>query len=233
MQVIINADDFGLTKGVTDGIIHLHRKGIITSTSLMMNGRAVTYAVEQAKKNHSLRVGIHLVLSWGKPLIKKSHDLTNERGNFKYTNTFQEMEPPNVEQVKEEWQTQIEAFIDTGLSLNHIDSHHHIHGWEPIKQITIELAQLYKVPVRYVDSLKNNKSILRTEHLYTGFYGDGVSEDIFLQLKKLEVESVEVMTHPAILDAALKEVSSYSTKRAEELQILQALEIPDWVSFIS
>ena len=78
MQVIFNADDFGLTKGVTDGIIQSHTKGIVTSTSLIMNGRAVSYAVEQAKKHPSLRVGLHLVLSWGKPLRMDGGSLSSK-----------------------------------------------------------------------------------------------------------------------------------------------------------
>lgn len=66
MRIEINADDFGLTKGVTDGIIQAHQDGCVTSTTLMMNGLATDYAVEKALENPDLKVGIHLVLTWGK-----------------------------------------------------------------------------------------------------------------------------------------------------------------------
>lgn len=66
MRIEINADDFGLTKGVTDGIIQAHQNGCVTSTTLMMNGLATDYAVEKAAENPDLKIGIHLVLTWGR-----------------------------------------------------------------------------------------------------------------------------------------------------------------------
>ncbi|MUK89699.1 chitin disaccharide deacetylase [Ornithinibacillus sp. L9] len=229
MKVLFNADDFGLTKGITDGIMEAHTKGLVHSTTLMMNGKAVDYAVKQAKNHPSLHVGIHLVLTWGKPVSKDVSDLLDPNGEFKFKNTFLKMDPPNIYQVEKEWRAQIEAFLATGLPLHHIDSHHHVHGWEPLKQVVVKLAKEYGVKVRYVDSLKDFPEILLTETLYLGFYGDGVDEKIFHHLQKLNVKSVEVMTHPAIMDEDLIQVSSYTNKREQELQILCSLNTPDWV----
>jgi len=230
MKVLFNADDFGLTKGVTDGIIKAHTEGVVDSTTLMMNGYAVDYAVVQAKQNPSLKVGIHLVLTWGKPMANNVPDLIKSDGTFKYNNTFKNMELPTLIQVEKEWEAQIQAFLQTGLPLHHIDSHHHVHGWEPLKEIIIKLAQKYAVPVRYVDSLKDYPEILLTETLWLDFYSDGVDEKIFERLERLPHSSVEVMTHPAIIDGDLKKVSSYVEKRAEELAILCSLEVPGWAN---
>ncbi|MEI3600145.1 MULTISPECIES: chitin disaccharide deacetylase [unclassified Oceanobacillus] len=229
MKVLFNADDYGLTKGVTDGIIKAHEEGFVHATTLMMNGNAVAYAVEQAKQHPNLRVGIHLVLTWGKPLRDDVSDLINEAGTFKFNSTFAEMEAPDVHQVEKEWRTQIEAFLATGLTLHHIDSHHHVHGWEPLKEVVYKLAKDFQVPVRYVDSLKESPEILLTDTLYVGFYGEGVGRDLFEKLHGLPVESVEVMTHPAYVDSDLQQVSSYTSKRKEELDILCSLKVPDWV----
>lgn len=229
MKVLFNADDYGLTKGVTDGIIKAHVEGVVHATTLMMNGNAVAYAVEQAKQHPNLRVGIHLVLTWGKPLRDDVSDLINEAGTFKFNSTFAEMEAPDVHQVEKEWRTQIEAFLATGLTLHHIDSHHHVHGWEPLKEVVYKLAKDFQVPVRYVDSLKESPEILLTDTLYVGFYGEGVGRDLFEKLHGLPVESVEVMTHPAYVDSDLQQVSSYTSKRKEELDILCSLKVPDWV----
>lgn len=228
MKVLFNADDYGLTKGVTDGIIKAHVEGVVHATTLMMNGNAVAYAVEQAKQHPNLRVGIHLVLTWGKPLRDDVSDLINEAGTFKFNSTFAEMEAPDVHQVEKEWRTQIEAFLATGLTLHHIDSHHHVHGWEPLKEVVYKLAKDFQVPVRYVDSLKESPEILLTDTLYVGFYGEGVGRDLFEKLHGLPVESVEVMTHPAYVDSDLQQVSSYTSKRKEELDILCSLKVPDW-----
>lgn len=231
MKVLFNADDFGLTKGITDGIIASHKNGVVYSTTLMMNGLAIDYALQEIKKCPTLNVGIHLVLTWGKPLRNDLPSLVNDSGYFKFTSILDEI--PNVKEVKREWRAQIEAFIKTGLPLNHIDSHHHVHGWEPLKEVIIELAEEYRVPVRYVDSLKDYPELLLTETLWTGFYADGVHNDIFRDLETLNARTVEVMTHPAYIDHELGQVSSYVEKRKEELDILTSLHVPEWVEVIS
>ncbi|WP_258871175.1 ChbG/HpnK family deacetylase [Virgibacillus dokdonensis] len=86
MKILINADDFGLTKGVTEGIIKAHTEGIVQSTTLMMNGKATQYAIAKAKKQPSLQVGIHLVLTWGKPLNNDLAILTNKDGFSNFQN---------------------------------------------------------------------------------------------------------------------------------------------------
>ncbi|ASK62405.1 chitooligosaccharide deacetylase [Virgibacillus phasianinus] len=224
MNVLFNADDFGLTKGVTDGIMQAHLNGVVGSTTLMMNGWAVDYAVEKAKEFPSLRVGIHLVLTWGRPICSDIPELVDTEGLFKYKNTFMEMDPPDVSAVEKEWRAQIEAFLKTGLPLHHIDSHHHIHGWAPLKDVVIKLAKEFGVRVRYVDSLKAYPDILLTEKLWLDFYESGVNAGILDELYKLDVQSVEVMTHPAVVDDDLQKVSTYLEERAQELKILCSLE---------
>lgn len=230
MKVLFNADDFGLTKGITDGIIAAHTNGVVNSTTLMMNGKAVDYAIEQAKQYPTLKVGIHLVLTWGKPLLQDVPSLTDKNGHFFFTSIMNETS--NIEAVKREWTAQIEAFLQTGLELHHIDSHHHVHGWESLKDVIIQLAKQYNIPVRYMPSLKQAPEILLTETLWDGFYGDGVSKNIFNELSNLSTSSVEVMTHPAYIDEDLRGISSYVEKREDELQILTNLTVPSWVTLL-
>ena len=66
-ELILNADDFGLTKGVNEGIVRAYREGILTSTTLMANALAFDDAVERARANPKLGVGCHLVLTGGRP----------------------------------------------------------------------------------------------------------------------------------------------------------------------
>ena len=61
-RLIVNADDFGLTSGVTEGIVEAHRRGIVTSTSIIASGRAFESAVRHVAANPALGVGIHLTL---------------------------------------------------------------------------------------------------------------------------------------------------------------------------
>lgn len=72
-KLIVNADDFGLHSAVNAGIIDGHRRGIITSTSLMAGGEAFTEAVSMAKQNPKLGIGIHITLVGGvKPVCDSS-----------------------------------------------------------------------------------------------------------------------------------------------------------------
>lgn len=231
MKVLFNADDFGLTKGVTDGIIQAHSQGVIGSTTLMMNGNAVEYAVKQAQKHHLLKVGLHLVLTTGYPISSNVPNLINRNGKFKFTSTSCH-DFIDINQVEKEWRAQIELFLKNGLQLHHLDSHHHVHGWPSLKEIVIKLASEYSVPVRFVHSLKHYKNILLTESLYDNFYGDGVDDNIFSKLKELDARSVEVMTHPAIVDQELQNASSYTMKRKRELEILCSLTKPEWVELL-
>src|SRR5579862_8076340 len=66
--LILNADDFGLTRGVNEGIVRAHNEGILSSTTLMANGLEFDDAVRLAKSNPRLGVGCHLVLIGGKPV---------------------------------------------------------------------------------------------------------------------------------------------------------------------
>lgn len=225
MKVIINADDFGLSKGVNEGIIDAHNNGVVTRATMLMNGMAVDDAVRLAKTTPTLKVGIHLALSFGSPLNKEhTSKLVGENGKFKFTSIEQALNPLEQEQVKLEWHTQIEAFLKTGLELDHIDSHHHVHGWADLKDVVLSLSQEYGVPVRYVETLKDYPDNLLTEFLWLGFYKDGVKEGIFEELSKLSYDSVEVMVHPAVVDDQLRQVSSYTDDRERETILLKSIK---------
>ena len=81
MKLIINADDFGFTKSITDGIIEGIKGGYITSTSIMSNMEATEYAVLKALENNIDCIGLHINFTKGKPMIPNNH-LMDENGNF-------------------------------------------------------------------------------------------------------------------------------------------------------
>lgn len=66
--LIVNADDFGLSKGQNYGIIEACRNGIVTSTTALVNGQAIDHAVQLSRDEPSLTIGMHFVLTMGKPL---------------------------------------------------------------------------------------------------------------------------------------------------------------------
>lgn len=224
--VLVNADDFGLTTGVNAGTLESHLNGIVNSATMIMNGHAVEEAVHLAKQHPSLRVGVHLVLSWGKPLSDTSAPLTKEDGTFRYTSRFLTETPPDPELVYLEWKAQIETFLATGLPLDHLDSHHHVHGWSVLHHVIIRLAEEYDTTFRALTTLGSRRDLWVTERFSDQFYADGVSH---ATLDAIEPgASIEVMVHPADLDDCLPSVTSYLVPRLLEKQVLVDYQRPDW-----
>jgi predicted glycoside hydrolase/deacetylase ChbG (UPF0249 family) len=131
-RLIVNADDFGMSRGITDGIILAHRYGFLTSTSLMPNMPAAEYAVERAAKFPGLEIGIHLNICAGRPILPPDRipSLVGASGRF---------HPPQVmirrlwsgraagREIQAEFRAQIHWMKARGVVPTHADSHHHMH----------------------------------------------------------------------------------------------------------
>lgn len=154
LRLIINSDDYGRTPDISRGIRDAHLRGLVTSTTTMMN---MPSAVEDVKialqETPSLGLGVHLVLTSGVPLLppEKVHSLTTPEGRFLslavFTKQAAALDPA---EVKPEWRAQIEKFIAAaGQKPTHLDSHHHSSYFTPgLFQSMLELAQEYDVPIR-------------------------------------------------------------------------------------
>ena len=132
-RVIITGDDFGIALPVNEAITEAHRRGILTAASLMVGAAAARDAVERARRLPSLRVGLHLVLVEGRPVLPPENvpGLVDSRGEF-LTNLvragFTFYFRPGVRgQLEAEIRAQFEAFGRTGLPLDHVNAHNHMH----------------------------------------------------------------------------------------------------------
>ena len=87
MELIVHADDFGFSKGISDNILECVRNGSIVSSSVVPNGRAFDYAMQHFKRMKEMRLGIHLNLVEGKPLLPKSRVslLVDGKGFFRHS----------------------------------------------------------------------------------------------------------------------------------------------------
>jgi len=144
-ELIINADDFGLSSGANRGIISAWREGILTSASLMVGGNAFAEAVALAGENPGLQVGLHLTLVQGRAVL--DHDgepsITDSHGNFTDEPVLAGMRyfflKPLRRQLYREIEGQIVKFRDTGIPLSHIDGHLNIHMHPVVFDILLEL----------------------------------------------------------------------------------------------
>jgi chitin disaccharide deacetylase len=151
-KIIINADDFGLCKGVNQGIVKAHTEGVLTSATLMTNMPCAREAVVLAKSLPSLGVGIHLNLTDGLPLAKDNcvGPLCNTGGEFAF-NPYQlswrsALSAKIREAIKAELQAQIQWTLDQGIKPTHLDSHKHIHCFPVLFKIVCELADRFGIP---------------------------------------------------------------------------------------
>lgn len=208
MKLIINADDFGLSKAVNYGIIEAHKHGVVTSTTALVTAEAFRECKQLALENPLLSVGIHLNITLGKPLVKHL-TLVDENNNFFTKMEYIEDFMKSQEELYLEWKAQIEYFIEVmEVKPTHIDSHHHVHMLPKALPIVRRLAKEYELPIR-----GDGEIILNVD-----FYGDQVSENFFDHLPRYEM--LEMMVHPAYADTTLMEATSYALERLKEYDIL-------------
>ena len=240
-QLIVTADDFGLTDGVNRAVVHGHLHGVLTSASLMVNTPAFESAVELARQNPSLDIGLHLNLT-NKPfgLALRANRLHLER----------------------EIRSQIEKVLGTGLQITHLDGHKHVHIIPAVLKIIRMVAPEYGIramrtmnvrTTRLMPLLRRNPNsrpaILQQYIFATGarlawkrslpnamagpdrFYG--IAETGFLDLEAfgsiiegLAPGAHEVMCHPGYLDDDLhKTPTRLLEQRERELKILTSQKI--------
>ncbi|THB73091.1 MAG: ChbG/HpnK family deacetylase [Gammaproteobacteria bacterium] len=149
-KLIINADDFGWSRKVTDQIIECHTNGIITSTTMMVNMPGTDYAASKVNEYPNLSVGLHLNLTEGTPLSEPNAipDLINEGGVF----PGHKQQQHNIvktskfdAQIELEVDAQLSKFADFGITPTHCDSHHGIHKAPAVQRALIKLLPKYGV----------------------------------------------------------------------------------------
>jgi predicted glycoside hydrolase/deacetylase ChbG (UPF0249 family) len=136
--LVVNADDFGFTPDVNQGIIEAHRDGILTATTLMANGTAFDDALRLWRETPTLDVGCHLVLIGGESLVTKQ--------------PF----PASVSQllvalakrqlpVYDELKAQVQRIVDAGVRPTHLDTHKHTHLAPPVLDAVARISEEFGV----------------------------------------------------------------------------------------
>jgi hopanoid biosynthesis associated protein HpnK len=145
-RLIVNADDFGRSAAINEAVIRAHQEGILTTTSLMVNEPACAQAVALARQNPRLGVGLHLTLLCGHSALPHeripglvttgSEFTTNPAGaGFRYF-----FNRGLQEQLRQEIHAQFERFRATGLPLDHVNGHLHLHLHPTIFRLLMEDA---------------------------------------------------------------------------------------------
>jgi hopanoid biosynthesis associated protein HpnK len=147
--LIVTADDFGLAPEVNAAVETAHSNGILTAASLMIGAPAAADAVDRARRLHSLKVGLHIVLTDGYPVSPPSRlpNLVDRSGRFRSDMARSSVrifvDPTVRRQVADEIAAQFEAFLASGLRLDHVDCHKHWHLHPTISGLILDIGQRY------------------------------------------------------------------------------------------
>ena len=148
LRLIVNADDFGCSRSINEAVVRAHREGILTTASLMVNEPSCAEAVTLAKQNPTLGVGLHLTLLMGHSALppKKIPGLVNTQGEFSNNPVgvgFRYFIKGSLrEQLRAEIHAQFKNFRATGLPLDHVNGHLHMHLHPTVFGILMEDAEV-------------------------------------------------------------------------------------------
>jgi predicted glycoside hydrolase/deacetylase ChbG (UPF0249 family) len=151
--LIVNADDYGLTPAVSRGILRGVRDGVITSTSVLVLGCGFSRSVGWLRDAGPLGVGVHLALVGEDPPLSSADEiptLVDRRGRL--PRSWRQLLPRvmakriDMADVERELVAQISVARDAGLSLDHLNSHQHVHMFPGLRDVVIDLAHRFDVP---------------------------------------------------------------------------------------
>jgi predicted glycoside hydrolase/deacetylase ChbG (UPF0249 family) len=219
-RLIVNADDFGLTRGVSGGILAAHRHGIVTSTTVLVTS-AIDAELAARARDSGLGLGLHVNLTFGRPLTRAA-SLVDASGRF-VRDAHRAAARAEVRDVAAEVDAQIARFVELVRRVpTHLDTHHHVGMLAPVRDVVLAAARRLGVPVRSQDADARARAVsagLRTPDHFFGESGPGAywspSRTLAL-LRALPPGVSEFMTHPGWFDDDLAG-SRYARQRETEL----------------
>jgi predicted glycoside hydrolase/deacetylase ChbG (UPF0249 family) len=221
--LIVNADDFGLTPGVSRGILEAGRRGIVTSTTLLVNREIPPAQIEELQAS-GLGVGVHLNLTLGAPVAspRRVSSLVDAEGRF-VRDAREAAARARTDEARIELGTQIDAFRKImGRFPTHLDTHHHVGLHDPILELVLDFARALKVPVRSQDATVRSAARRVGVRTPDHFMGESGPEPYWSRERTLEQLTAlppglsEFMTHPGYFDDDLA-YSRYGRQRETEL----------------
>lgn len=226
--LIVNADDFGLSKGQNYGIIEACRNGVVTSTTALVNGAAIDHAAQLSRSTPELAVGMHFVLTLGEPLSAMP-GLTRDGRLGKWIWQQAEEDTLPLEEIAHELACQYRRFIDLfGHEPTHLDSHHHVHMIAPIYPIVAAFARDKGIALR-IDRRWRRRAVsisrrrAAAQASAASFMGKPSLRRCSCRRWTPQSPAVsapsEVMCHPAFVDQTIMG-SAYCYPRLGELDVL-------------
>jgi hopanoid biosynthesis associated protein HpnK len=256
--LIVTADDFGLHTAVNEAVELGCRDGILTAASLMVAAPAAADAVRRARELPALRVGLHLVLADGYSALppERIPSLVDPQGRFPnrmFVDGLRFFALPAVRrQLEDEIRAQFDAFVSTGLTLDHVNAHKHFHLHPTVLEMLLRIGREYGLRdglagVRVPDELLKGasfaaillspwlalmkrrlraSSIAHNDHVFGVDASGRMDEHRLLQiLARLPPGCTEIYLHPATQSGSAIAASMHGYHHAEELAALMSPKV--------
>ena len=258
-QLIICGDDFGLDPAVNQAVEEAHRRGVLSTASLMVGAPAAADAAARARRLPELRVGLHLVAVDGRPASPPAavaalvgadgeFDRSMARAGVRFF-----VSPRARHQLAAEIRAQFEAFAATGLALDHVNAHKHMHLHPTVAALVVEIGRDYgmkamRVPDEPVGALRaafpqeryraplyrpwalrlrrrlRRAGLTVNDHLFGLAWSGGMTEERVMRLLPHLPEGVsEIYFHPAVERAAALTAAMPDYRHQDELAALLSL----------
>ena len=255
-RLIVCADDFGSDEAINEAVEIAHRDGILTCASLMVGAPAAADAVVRARRLPGLRVGLHLVLIDGTAVLPpgKIPALVDRDGRFTESQIGAGLRyffrPGMRRQLAAEIRAQFEAFRATGLALDHVNAHQHLHVHPTVAGLVVEIGgdyglraarlprepaavlseaapgeryrnQPYEPALAALERRLRRAGIATNDNVFGIAWSGAMTEERLLRLlPHLPAGASEIYFHPAVRTTATLAATMPGYRHADELAAL-------------
>jgi len=249
-QIIFTADDFGLCHEVNEAVEHAHLAGVLSAASIMMGAPAVEDAVARAHRLPNLKIGLHLTLVEGRPVLPPAQLPALVKADGTFHDNLAEAGvrwffiPGARAQLAAEIRAQFEAFRRAGLTCDHVNAHNHMHLHPTVLSLVMDLAAEFDIPaVRlpyespagllapWIALMRSRlaRRGLRYNDRVVGLHATGhVTEDAILRaLNPPQPGVTEFYFHPAVRSTPALEATTPGYDRTGELAALTSKDVRD------
>ena len=218
--LITNADDFGFTRDVNEGIVHAHRNGILTATTLMATGAAFDHAVALAREHPQLDIGVHLVLVGSPGFPATTGELVKAVALRRIA-------------IYSELRAQLRKILDAGIRPTHLDTHKHTHILPQVLVAVARISEEFQIPwvrqplVPLMMGVLKRRGCRCTDH-FAGFRMTGKFDAAMLAatIHNLREGTTEFMCHPGFCTDELRAARTrLKESRRQELDALTSPQV--------